>query len=78
MKSKIEGLTEIELRVYAEIANASNKGVCNTPATVLRRKCRLSNYFYKKTLTELVNKRLISQELNCGGVPRVITLLNNK
>ena len=71
----MESLTDIEVLVYAEIANATNEGVCNTPTTVMRRKCGLSTHFYNKTLTALVEKQFISQETICAGVPRILRLL---
>ncbi len=78
MESRIENLTEIELCVYAEIANASQEGICITPATVLRRKAKLTNYFFNKTLDGLEKKGLISQSKSCGGVPRTIKLVSNR
>jgi len=78
VNSRIEILTETELRVYAEIAHASKKGTCNTPATVLRRKANLSTYFFNKALDGLEEKGLISQTKSCGGVPRIIELLSNR
>lgn len=78
MKSKIELLSHIELRVYAEIAHESVDGICKTPATVISRKCGLSIHFYKKTLAELERKGVITQSINCGGVPRTLKLEKNK
>lgn len=77
MKSKIELLSNQELRVYAEIANESINGICDTPATVISHKCGLSIYFYEKILAELERKGVITQIINCGGVPRTLRLGKN-
>lgn len=77
METKIAQLTNTELRVYAEIAYASNNGICNTPATVIRHRCNLSIYLYSKALASLEKKEVIAQEIRCGGVPRIIRLTGN-
>lgn len=78
MKSRIATLSPDELRVYAEIAFASNKGVCNEAATVLRHRCELeSTEAFYKYLDTLEEKGLIKQEKQCYGVPRIIELTNN-
>ncbi len=76
MKSKIQNLTPEELKVYAEIAHASIKGICKTPATIIRNRLnKIGIHQYKKTLDSLANKGLIAQEVICNGVPRKISLI---
>jgi hypothetical protein len=78
MKSKIATLTPDEMRVYAEIAIASVKGVCNEAATVLSHRCELeSTHAFYKYLDTLEEKGLIKQKKQCNGVPRIIELINN-
>lgn len=76
MKSKISDLDSTELRIYAELAYVSKNGFCDTPITVMRRRCELNSYQYKKALKSLEDKGLISQKIISNGVPRVIKLQN--
>ena len=75
MKTNISELNPIELRVYAELAQASVNGICTTPMTRMKYRCGLSEANYKKVLKSLENRGLIEQKIQGRGVPRVIKLI---
>ena len=76
-KSALASLSPTQLRVYAEIARASENGVCDTAATVLWRRCEVqSKHIFYKHVGELAEKGLLDQEIISNGVPRVIKLIH--
>ena len=67
--SVLSKLSSIQLRVYAEIARASEAGTCKMPQRNMYSRCGLpSAYHFRKHVRALERYGLIREHAGCQGV----------